>query len=103
VLPKVGIRTASAGILTPGGPEVLRVVAGPLPRPKADEVLIRVLAAGVNRPDVLQRKGLYPPPNARSPIEPSIDREHSPTHGTNRHFLSFLTMSRSRSALPANV
>lgn len=54
--------------ITPGGPEVLRVVAGPLPKPKADEVLIRVLAAGVNRPDVLQRKGLYPPPPNASPV-----------------------------------
>jgi putative PIG3 family NAD(P)H quinone oxidoreductase len=47
---------------TPGPPEVLRAVQRPVPVPGAGEVLIRVAAAGVNRPDVLQRKGLYPPP-----------------------------------------
>jgi NADPH:quinone reductase len=52
----------------PGGPEVLVPGTTELPRPTADEVLIRVRAAGVNRPDVLQRKGLYPPPPGASPI-----------------------------------
>jgi len=51
-----------------GGPEVLSLVRRPVPRPGAGEVLIRVAAAGVNRPDVLQRRGLYPPP----PGAPSI-------------------------------
>ena len=46
----------------PGGPEVLVPVERPVPTPGAGEVLIRVAAAGVNRPDVLQRKGGYPPP-----------------------------------------
>jgi NADPH:quinone reductase len=46
----------------PGGPEMLAPVRRPVPRPGADEVLIRVAAAGVNRPDVMQRLGLYPPP-----------------------------------------
>ena len=46
----------------PGPPEVLRAVQRPVPQPGTGEVLIRVAAAGVNRPDVLQRKGLYPPP-----------------------------------------
>jgi NADPH2:quinone reductase len=46
----------------PGGPEVLVPVERPVPVPRADEVLIRVAAAGVNRPDVLQRMGGYPPP-----------------------------------------
>lgn len=51
----------------PGGPDVLRVVQRPVPVLRADEVLIRVVAAGVNRPDVLQRKGGYaPPPGAPS-------------------------------------
>jgi len=49
-------------IREPGPPQVLRPVQRPIPEPKAGEVLIRVAAAGVNRPDVLQRKGLYPPP-----------------------------------------
>jgi NADPH:quinone reductase len=51
-----------------GEPNVLRLVTGLTPQPRPDEVLIRVLAAGVNRPDVLQRKGLYPPPPNASPI-----------------------------------
>lgn len=51
-----------------GGPEVLQVAAAPVPQPRPNEVLIRVLAAGVNRPDVLQRRGLYPPPQDASPI-----------------------------------
>src|SRR3546814_768540 len=46
----------------PGGPEVLVPVSRPVPAPGPGEVLIRVHAAGVNRPDVLQRKGGYPPP-----------------------------------------
>jgi len=51
-----------------GGPEVLTVATGDVPHPGPDEVLIRVLAAGVNRPDVAQRKGEYPPPPGASPI-----------------------------------
>src|SRR6185437_11856913 len=46
----------------PGPPESLRAVSRPVPVPGPQEVLIRVVAAGVNRPDVLQRKGVYPPP-----------------------------------------
>ena len=52
----------------PGGPEVLRLVERPVPVPAAGEVLIRVAAAGVNRPDVLQRKGGYAPPPGASSI-----------------------------------
>ena len=51
-----------------GEPDVLQIVRGPLPIPKPGEVLIRVQAAGVNRPDVLQRKGAYPPPADASPL-----------------------------------
>ncbi len=51
-----------------GGPEVLQPVERPVPAPGAGEVLIKVAAAGVNRPDVLQRRGMYPPP----PGAPSI-------------------------------
>jgi putative PIG3 family NAD(P)H quinone oxidoreductase len=46
----------------PGGPEALQLVERPVPEPGSGEVLIAVAAAGVNRPDILQRKGLYPPP-----------------------------------------
>lgn len=51
-----------------GGPEVLRLCERPLPELDADEVLIKVEAAGVNRPDVMQRLGLYPPPPGASDI-----------------------------------
>jgi putative PIG3 family NAD(P)H quinone oxidoreductase len=52
----------------PGGPEVLVPARRPVPEPGPDEVLIKVAAAGVNRPDVMQRLGLYPPP----PGAPSV-------------------------------
>jgi NADPH2:quinone reductase len=45
-----------------GGPEVLKLVQRPVPRPGDGEILVRVKAAGVNRPDVIQRQGGYPPP-----------------------------------------
>jgi NADPH:quinone reductase len=49
----------------PGGPEMLKPVQRPVPQPKPGEILVKVAAAGVNRPDVLQRMGLYPvPPDA---------------------------------------
>ncbi|MDX3928759.1 MAG: NAD(P)H-quinone oxidoreductase [Shinella sp.] len=50
-----------------GGPEVMTVGRAPLPVPRAGEILIRVEAAGVNRPDVQQRKGAYPPPPDADP------------------------------------
>ena len=49
-------------IAKPGGPEVLTPVERPVPQPKPHEILIKVAAAGVNRPDVVQRMGHYPPP-----------------------------------------
>ena len=49
-------------IAAPGGPEVLVPATKPVPKPGAGELLVRVAAAGVNRPDVLQRRGFYPPP-----------------------------------------
>ena len=55
-------------ISQPGGPEVLQVVERPDPRPRAGEVLVRVEAAGVNRPDLMQRLGKYPPPPGASDI-----------------------------------
>jgi len=56
------------GIAAPGPPEVLQPIERPIPSIGPDEVLIRVAAAGVNRPDVMQRKGLYPPPAGASDI-----------------------------------
>jgi NADPH2:quinone reductase len=55
-------------ISQPGGPEVLEPVERPIPVPGPGEVLIRVAAAGVNRPDVMQRKGMYPPPPGASDL-----------------------------------
>jgi putative PIG3 family NAD(P)H quinone oxidoreductase len=55
-------------ISRPGDPDVLRPVERPMPQPGPGEVLIRVAAAGVNRPDVMQRKGRYPPPPGASDL-----------------------------------
>ncbi|PZU84929.1 MAG: NAD(P)H-quinone oxidoreductase [Shinella sp.] len=51
-----------------GAPEEMVIATGPLPTLRAGEILVRVEAAGVNRPDVLQRQGTYPPPKDASPI-----------------------------------
>ena len=55
-------------IAEPGGPEVLRPFDAPVPLPSTREVLIRVAAAGVNRPDLMQREGKYPPPPGASEV-----------------------------------
>src|ERR1700678_2388931 len=55
-------------VAEPGGPEVLRLATGPVPRPGPVEVLVRVEAAGINRADLLQRQGHYPPPPGASPL-----------------------------------
>lgn len=60
-------------ITQPGGPEVLQPQIRPVPIPKPGEVLIRVFAAGINRPDVAQRKGHYPPPSGASPDIPGLE------------------------------
>lgn len=57
-----------AGFDAPGGPEVLHLSDAPVPQPGAGEVLVKVAFAGVNRPDVIQRQGFYPPPPGASPI-----------------------------------
>ena len=56
------------GISKPGGPEVLVPETRAVPKPGPDEILIKVLAAGVNRPDVSQRQGHYPPPPGASDL-----------------------------------
>jgi len=55
-------------IKTPGGPEVLVPATRPVPQPKAGELLVKVAAAGVNRPDLAQRAGTYPPPPGASDL-----------------------------------
>ncbi|MBS1239449.1 MAG: quinone oxidoreductase, partial [Proteobacteria bacterium] len=64
-LPKTMI---AMGFDAPGGPEVFRPETLPVPVPGPDQLLIRTAFAGVNRPDVIQRQGFYPPPPGASPI-----------------------------------
>lgn len=56
------------GVTGAGGPEVLEIRTMPTPTPQAHEVVIKVAAAGINRPDISQRQGKYPPPPGASPI-----------------------------------
>ena len=58
----VPARMTAIGIKAPGGPEMLVAQERPVPVPGGGEILVKVAAAGVNRPDVMQRQGLYPPP-----------------------------------------
>lgn len=68
-MPEVLPATMTAmGFDAPGGPEVFRAETLPVPRPGVGEVLVKVAHAGVNRPDVVQRQGFYPPPKGASPI-----------------------------------
>jgi NADPH2:quinone reductase len=55
-------------ISAPGGPDVLKPKTMPTPKPAAGQILVKVAAAGVNRPDLMQRAGLYPPPPGHSPL-----------------------------------
>ncbi len=66
--PLVPREMTAIGITAPGPPEALQPVRRPTPRPEAGEVLIRVAAAGVNRPDLMQREGKYAPPPGVSDI-----------------------------------
>ncbi|HWJ76385.1 MAG TPA: NAD(P)H-quinone oxidoreductase [Kaistia sp.] len=61
-------KMAAIAIEKPGAPDVLRLVDRPLPGPGAGEILIRVAASGVNRPDIFQRQGHYPPPKGASDL-----------------------------------
>ena len=61
-------RMTVIAIRQPGGPEVLTPESRPVPKPGAGEILIKIAAAGVNRPDVMQRMGLYPPPPGATDI-----------------------------------
>ena len=60
-------------IAAPGPPEMLQIMERPVPQPKENEVLIKVKAAGVNRPDIAQRKGNYPPPPGASQDIPGLE------------------------------
>lgn len=67
-MPQLPDRMTAIEISAPGGPEVLHAAQRPVPQPGEGEVLVRVEAAGVNRPDVMQRLGTYPPPPGASDI-----------------------------------
>lgn len=66
-MPPLPTTMTEVTIAQPGGPEVLAPQHAPLPVPRPNEVLVKVAAAGVNRPDVLQRRGLYPMPPGVNP------------------------------------
>ncbi len=66
--PTIPTTMRHVALSAPGGPDVMRVVRGPVPAARPNEVLIAVQAAGVNRPDIVQRQGLYPPPPDASPL-----------------------------------
>jgi putative PIG3 family NAD(P)H quinone oxidoreductase len=65
---KIPSQMTVIGISKPGGPEVLLPERRPVPSPGPSEILIKVMAAGVNRPDVAQRSGIYPPPPGASDL-----------------------------------
>jgi NADPH:quinone reductase len=71
-MPDLPVEMTAIGIRAPGGPEVLVPERRPLPAPGQGEILVKVAAAGVNRPDVMQRQGLYPPP-AGAPDIPGLE------------------------------
>ena len=87
-----------------GGPEVLKAARQPLPVPGAGEVLIKVAASGVNRPDVLQRKGLYPAPKGHSTLPglevagtiAAVGEDVSRFKDTCFHHLNFVPGARSQ-------
>src|SRR3954471_12782150 len=61
-MPRIPSTMRAIEIAAPGGPDALRAVERPVPQLRDGEVLVRVAAAGVNRPDIMQRMGKYPPP-----------------------------------------
>jgi NADPH2:quinone reductase len=67
-MPSVPPTMNAVAIATPGGPEVLRLTQLPTPKPGSGQLLVKVAAAGVNRPDLAQRAGFYPPPPGHSPL-----------------------------------
>ena len=82
-MPQLPSHMTAIGIEQPGGPEVLQPVELPVPVPADGELLIKVAAAGVNRPDVLQRKGGYPPPPG-APETPGLEVAGTVVTGAGR-------------------
>src|ERR1700749_396657 len=92
---KVPAQMTVVGISKPGGPEVLLPETRAVPAPGADEILIKVMAAGVNRPDVAQRMGHYPPPPGASDL-PGLEVAGEIVvagHNAKRHQLGDKVMS----------
>jgi putative PIG3 family NAD(P)H quinone oxidoreductase len=67
-MPDLPLEMTVVEIAAPGGPEQLKTATRPVPKPGEEEVLVKVAAAGVNRPDVMQRQGRYPPPAGASDL-----------------------------------
>ena len=92
---KVPSQMTVVAISKPGGPEVLLPETRPVPAPGPNEILIKVKAAGVNRPDVAQRAGSYPPPPGASDL-PGLEVAGEVVAlgaGSNRHKLGDIVMS----------
>ncbi|MCH8239948.1 MAG: alcohol dehydrogenase catalytic domain-containing protein [Proteobacteria bacterium] len=67
-MPAIPETMTAIAITEPGGPEVLQPRELPVPAPGPGQLLVKVRAAGVNRPDILQRTGVYPPPKGASDL-----------------------------------
>src|ERR1700727_2370034 len=92
---KIPSQMTVIGISKPGGPEVLLPETRAVPVPGPDEILIKVMAAGVNRPDVAQRAGVYPPPPGASDL-PGLEVAGEVValgEGAHRHKLGDKVMS----------
>ena len=82
---KLPTQMTAVAISKPGGPEVLIPEQRPLPVPGPGELLVKVLAAGVNRPDVAQRSGAYPPPPGASACARCATSWTRRTHDQRHH------------------
>ncbi|WP_426439769.1 NAD(P)H-quinone oxidoreductase [Bradyrhizobium genosp. P] len=94
-MPQVPAQMTAVAISKPGGPEVLLPETRPVPVPGPGEILVKVAAAGVNRPDVAQRSGSYPPPPGASDL-PGLEISGEVValgEGTTRHKLGDKVMS----------
>src|SRR5579863_10455274 len=92
---KIPSQMTVIGLSKPGGPEVLLPETRAVPMPAAGEILIKVMAAGVNRPDVAQRSGAYPPPPGASDL-PGLEVAGEVValgEGANKHKLGDKVMS----------
>ena len=73
-MPALPAHMTAIAIRAPGGPDMLVPEQRPLPQPGAGHAPVKVAAAGVNRPDVMQRQGLYPPPPGATAFRGSRSR-----------------------------